>query len=331
MEKQSGIILKSAAFLVPVILMVGAAAVTGEREIIFPEIGAIATGLFLAPQLSWRVNGRRMFLLLLVSGVLGMGIVRFVPGSIALQMSLGYLLALVILMFSGTTFAPMVSALVLPILLQTKSVWYLISLVIFTTLLIGLRKMLEHAGLMQRELFHPAAPSETASPALILFRTAFASIMIVTALSTGWTFMAAPPILVLFTELTSPGSRALAHPGKAVLLMSLSAAAGAWIREIVTVRIAPSLLPVSVALSALLFLLILFRMRLFLPPAGAAMLFRMRLFLPPAGAAMLLAYLAPDQALTLYPLEILAGVSAYFAAALAYRAVTGRAASAAGE
>lgn len=316
MEKQSGIILKSAAFLVPVILMVGAAAVTGEREIIFPEIGAIATGLFLAPQLSWRVNGRRMFLLLLVSGVLGMGIVRFVPGSIALQMSLGYLLALVILMFSGTTFAPMVSALVLPILLQTKSVWYLISLVIFTVLLIGLRKMLEHAGLMQRELFHPAAPSETASPALILFRTAFASIMIVTALSTGWTFMAAPPILVLFTELTSPGSRALAHPGKAVLLMSLSAAAGAWIREIVTVRIAPSLLPVSVALSALLFLLILFRMRLFLQPAGAA---------------MLLAYLAPDQALTLYPLEILAGVSAYFAAALAYRAVTGRAASAAGE
>ncbi len=316
MEKRSEIILKSVTFLVPVILMVGAAAAIGEQEIIFPEIGAIATGLFLAPRLSWRVNCRRIFLLLLLCGVLGMGIVRFVPGDVAVQMSLGYLLALLILMLSGTTFAPMVSALVLPILLQTKSVWYLISLVTFTALLIGLRKMLEHAGLLQREPFHPAASSETASPALTIFRAVFASIMIATALSTGWTFMAAPPILVLFTELTSPGSRALAHPGKAILLMSLSAAAGAWVREIVAVRIALSLLPLSVAMSGLLFLFILFRMRLFLPPAGAA---------------MLLAYLAPEQALVLYPLEILAGVSAYFAVALAYRAVTGGARSAAGK
>ena len=37
MEKRSEIILKSVTFLVPVILMVGAAAAIGEQEIIFPE------------------------------------------------------------------------------------------------------------------------------------------------------------------------------------------------------------------------------------------------------------------------------------------------------
>lgn len=298
--------LKSAAFLGILFLMVSASCLVGESEIIFPEIGAIATGMFLAPRFAWRADYRRIFLCLLLCGILGMAIVRFVPGPAALQMSLGYVLALLVLMISGTTFAPMVSALVLPVLLQTKSVWYLISLVTFTLLLIGTRKTFEHLGMVKQVDFKAASPEETTSVPLTIFRAAVASVMIAAALSTGWTFMAAPPILVLFTELTAPGSRALEHPARGILLMTLCAMAGAWVRLGVNSLSSGAAwaLPLSVVLSGVLFLLILYRMQLFLPPAGAA---------------LLLAYLAPEKALTLYPVEILAGVSLYFAAAVLYR------------
>ena len=64
-------IIDMACFLLTVFLMVLLSIVAGEREIIFPEVGAIAAGMFLTPHRSWMTNGRRMFLLLLVCGIIG--------------------------------------------------------------------------------------------------------------------------------------------------------------------------------------------------------------------------------------------------------------------
>ena len=42
--------------LIIVVAMVGAAQITGEKEIIFPEITAIAVGMLLAPKRSWQTS-----------------------------------------------------------------------------------------------------------------------------------------------------------------------------------------------------------------------------------------------------------------------------------
>lgn len=53
-------------------IMVGASEVLGEKEIIFPEITAIAIGLFIAPHRSWQVNKARILILISICSVLGL-------------------------------------------------------------------------------------------------------------------------------------------------------------------------------------------------------------------------------------------------------------------
>ena len=59
-----------------VILMVLAAELSGEREILFPEVTAIAIGLFLAPKQSWRL-GRTCHLPLDAGATVGKTLRRF--------------------------------------------------------------------------------------------------------------------------------------------------------------------------------------------------------------------------------------------------------------
>ena len=58
-------------------LMVLLAEVTGEKEIIFPEIAALTVGYWVAPKRSWMVNGKRMLFLITISAVIGLLIVLY--------------------------------------------------------------------------------------------------------------------------------------------------------------------------------------------------------------------------------------------------------------
>lgn len=295
MEKRSGNkVIDSTCYLIVVFLMVLLSLLVHEKEVIFPEVGAIAAGMFLTPHRSWMTNGKRLFLFLLVCGVLGMAIVRFLPLPLSLQMILAYCLALLIQSLSKTSFMPMISALVLPVLLQTKSIWYLISLVLFSLLILLIRRALVRRGLKYEEEFIPVQMQLPWK--LTLFRILVASGMILLAVKSGWRFMAAPPLLVAFTELSAYHNRVIRlHPIRVIVLLTLSAAAGSYVRLAFSGLPEGSLL-ISLLLSSVLFLLIFYH-------TGP--------MVPPAGAAMVLAYLAPEESLYLYPLQIGIGISVY--------------------
>ena len=287
-------IIEIACFLLVVFCMVLLSIVVGEKEIIFPEVGAIAAGMFLTPHMSWMTNGRRMFLLLIVCGVIGMAIVRFVPLPLVVQMIIGYACALLIQSYSGTSFMPMISALVLPVLLQTKSVWYLISLIVFTLMIILLRHLLEKCGVKPREEYIPVQKNLPLT--LTVFRLFVAAVMICIAIYTGWRFMAAPPLLVAFTELSAYNNKVIRrHPVRVIILLTLSAASGAYVR-IVFLRLPDIFTIVSLLISAVIFLIVFYH-------TGP--------MVPPAGAAMTLAYLVPEKALPTYPIQVFAGILAY--------------------
>ncbi|HAG13192.1 MAG TPA: hypothetical protein DCG49_04940, partial [Ruminococcus sp.] len=55
-----------------VLFMMGAYCLLGDREIIFPEMAAIAAGLFLAPRLPWETDLKRILLFLAIGAVTGM-------------------------------------------------------------------------------------------------------------------------------------------------------------------------------------------------------------------------------------------------------------------
>ncbi len=99
-------VLPSAFFLLTAAVMVGAAEILGEKEIIFPEAGAIALGALAAPRLAWRTDKQSVFFLIGICACAGVLIVLYLPLPLAWQLIAAYLFGQAVLLASRTTFAP---------------------------------------------------------------------------------------------------------------------------------------------------------------------------------------------------------------------------------
>lgn len=255
MRKQ---LLSDGLVLAIVAAMVGAAELTGQSEIIFPEITAIAVGAFLSPRLAWRTDRVRMLVTVTLCAVLGVLLVRFVPLPVWGRLTLAYGLAQVVFLLSGTRFAPMISAIALPVLLGTESWVYPAAAFLLTGLI-----LLCHWGLDCR-------------------------------------FAVAPPLLVAFTEFSSPTAAARKRPFRAGAAIFLCALAGTASRLLLQ-----GALGLPLTLAALL--------------AAAAMIAILRslgMYVPPAGALAILPMLLPAERLPRYPLQIALGTALFLALVL---------------
>ena len=133
-------------FMIAVILVTAMTALSElleEKEILFPEIAAIACGSLISPKLSWNTDLLRVFITISIGSILGVLIVLFVPLALWLQMSLAFLIAMFMLSFSKTSFAPMISSIVLPVMLQTRSVIYPLSAMCLTAVIVLVRLSFE--------------------------------------------------------------------------------------------------------------------------------------------------------------------------------------------
>lgn len=289
------------SILLVVGLMVGASEVFKEKEILFPEIGAIAVGSILAPKMAWRTSKIRIVLFIALCAVGGVAIVKYCPGGLTVQMILAYLIAQIIFLLSKTSFAPMISAMVLPVLLQVTSPVYLMAAPILTILIMALRLILEKAQIREENDYIPVKRVGEDVRDLVI-RTLIAGAIIAFALWSGLKFMVAPPLLVDYTEFTNRGSAARKQPVKAVILLSLSALFGSAFRYLLCLRLGFSA-TMAVLLAMLLTLCVV-------------ELFGM--YIPPAGALCALAFLIPEDMVFLYPLHALLGISVLMASALLF-------------
>lgn len=112
-------------YIIPVViiaLMVEAAIIFHDQEILFPEIAAIAIGALVSPQLSWKTSRICILITIMVAAICGMLIVAYVHLPVTYEMVLAYFIGQILLLSSETTFAHMISAIVLPVMLQTRSI-----------------------------------------------------------------------------------------------------------------------------------------------------------------------------------------------------------------
>ena len=277
--------------LIIVVAMVGAAQITGEKEIIFPEITAIAVGMLLAPKRSWQTSKLRILILITICAISGVLIVLFLPVTKPLQMTFAFAVCQIIFLFSRTTFAPLISAMVLPVMLGTENIIYIIAAIVLTTLILLSVTVLEYAGIKEPEPYEPTPLPQKQDFFIAFVRCIFAALFIFIALHIDFRFAVAPPLLVAFTEFTRPGCKALKKPVKAVLLIGVCAFAGSACRYVLTMRFG-LWLTISAAAATILMIFIL---------RGCQM------FLPPAGALTILAMLIPESYVVIYPLQILTG------------------------
>ena len=279
--------------------MVGAAEVFHQHEIIFPEITAIAVGALMAPKMSWNTSRIRILVFIMICALLGVGIVIFVPGPVWFKVTLAYGIAEVVYLCSGTSFAPMISAIALPVLLGTESAVYPIAAFLLTTLILGCHVILEKAKIKPSVLFLPVKveKQDWLDAVKRLLLVAFAAWL---ALLLDCRFAIAPPLLVAFTEFSKRSSGARKMPVKVVSAIALCGLAGALCRYFIVLALH---LPLTLAaiLAGIFMILILTKLNVFVPPAGALCILPM---------------LIPETAVIGYPLQILAGAALFMVLSL---------------
>lgn len=283
--------------------MTAAAVLLDNREIIFPEIAAIAVGALIAPKFSWNASKPRIFIYVTVCAALGIAIVKWLPLPVWAQMITAFLLAQVLLASSKTTFAPMISAIVLPVMLQTDTPIYIASAVILTALILLCRVAFEKGKVLEKNEFSPLPLPRWNEYKNVLLRTLFAAAIIVSALFFDFRFAVAPPLLVAFTEFSNPSSKARNAPIKAVAMITGCAVLGAGLRYVFCIN--GSIFPLYVT-SMLTILLVIVLMKL------------IKMYIPPAGAISVLAMLIPENAVLQFPLQILVGSALIMAISLLF-------------
>lgn len=276
---------------------------TGEKEIFFPEMLALAAGGWAAERQPWRAGRPLLWLLMSASAVAGVLMVRYFPGPVFCKAWVAFVFVAICLYLAGSTLYPMLSACILPILMGVDSWIYPLSVSGMTALLTLGQWMLEWAGLRQP---NPPVKTERFTKVSLIqggwfwgrLLLAFVPLS-VAALSLGLPYLIAPPLLVAFVELADPVGRLRKHPAKALLLLIGSGMVGAGLRLAALYMGLPILWP---ALSAAAVMLLLFRLT--------------RFILPPAGAMALLPMLLPPAVLPLYPLQTGLGCLFFFVASL---------------
>ena len=276
--------LKNALPCVLTLILVGimtfVAEILGEGEIIFPEITALAIGYMVTQKQGWKVNDSRMIALIAICAVAGVLTVRYIKVGLYLEILIAFVFAQILFMFSGTTFAPMISAIVLPVMMQT------IAVVLF-------RRFLLKVKIRDKEDFQSVnlhAKSDVIDTAV---RTICVAVVGFFAIWSGFKFAIAPPLLVAFTEFSRPKNKARNKPVKAVLLITVCAFVGAVSRYVLNMTLG---LPLTVAaLTATAIMLVI--------------VYCTKMYIPPAGALTILSMIIPSESVLLYPLQILVGTA----------------------
>lgn len=272
-------------------LMVGIAELLNEKEIIFPEITALAVGYMVAQKRSWKVNGKRMLLLITICATVGVLIVRYSGLTLFPQMIIAFSFAQILFMFSGTTFAPFVSAIVLPVMMQTKSFIYPISAVILTILVIGFHQLFLKMKIREDEEYIPVMLNSKDDIIDTALRIVCVAIVGFVAIYFNYKFIIAPPLLVAFTEFSRPRNKVRNKPIKTVLVITGCALVGSLSRYLLTIKLELPL-TVSALIATLIMLLILTYTKMYMPPVGAI---------------TILSMIIPEISVITYPLQIFVG------------------------
>lgn len=274
-------------------IMVFVSEISGESEIIFPEICALTIGAWISEQQPWQANKRRIFFLMSVAALFGIIVVRYIHLPLIFQVCICFAFTGFILTLCKTNFVPIISACILPVYLRTESFIYPVSVSVMALIIIIAQWLMEKYRFRPVNQFEPCnfnAKTQIIkwSKLLLIF-----GLIALIPFKLHKIYFLAPPLIVMFTELSNVNSPARNKPLYIVGLMSFSALIGCAIRLVLNMYLGMPLF-VCTAVACFLLFIAIDRLKLFFPPAGAILLIPM--------------ILNPDY-ITEFPVEVLFGAS----------------------
>lgn len=272
-------------------VMVLVAELTDEKEIIFPEICALTIGAWVSELQPWAVNKRRIFILMSLASIFGVFVVRFIPYPLIIQVCICFAFCGFILTLFKTNFVPIISACILPVYLKTESLIYPVSVIIMALIIIFAQWLMEKFHLRPHINFTPKEfkiKDEIIKWLKLLLVFGTVSIF---PFKIHQIYFLAPPLIVMFTELSNPKSPARKKPNYIIGLMTFGALTGCLIRLIFNVY-----LGIHLYICTLIACIILF-----------FALNKVKINFPPAGAILLIPMILDESLLIFLPFEVFVG------------------------
>lgn len=133
--RQRSSLLRSVVVVLFLTMMAVVAEISNQREIIFPEAGALCVGLWLMPKAVWNVRIRQVPLLLTAATLIGLGINLLLPVCFEVRFAVAFCAVALMLRIVRCNMFPVVSAAMLPVLIGTTSWVYPVSVLVISLLL----------------------------------------------------------------------------------------------------------------------------------------------------------------------------------------------------
>lgn len=286
-----------------VTLMFFLAEILGEKEIIFPETAALVIGAWLSPKHIWRVNREKMLLYMSVSAGVGYYISAYIEDApMYLKIIVGMLVCMALVLISQTTMLPMISACLLPVLMEVNNIIYPISVIILTTAVVVVQIFLEKKKIKKVYKYKPIFYDVPLEIKRWIFIIAVMAVMTGLALWLDLKFIIAPPLVVAFCEFTYKKSSARKIPVPVLIMLSLSAFLGAFSRLLLCTALH---LPMTIAVIGVI-TLVLYTMKI------------VKVYFPPVGAIAILPFIISEDELYFYPVEIILGGIVFIVLAMVF-------------
>lgn len=275
--------------------MVAAAELTGETEVIFPEIAALVVGMWVVDKPVWRVRRRQLVVLMTLGAVVGISLVRFSPFPLVVNMVAAFVFSAVCLMFCRATLVPLISACMLPVLLGAESWVYPLAVLVMTLIITSGQVAMERSGLRHTAIHVPADRDWRRD--VLKWGTLLAILLLLVALPvwSGYTYFILPPLIVTFVEFSNPKAGFRRAPLLVFFLLSCAAVLGAGLQLFLHVKLGVPAYIVAVLICGVLFALSEWRGRLFAP----------------AGAVALIPMIIPAADLVWFPLQAMSGAAVF--------------------
>lgn len=290
--------------LIFTIFMVFSAEYLNQLEIIFPEILALLSGAWIAENQPWKVNKVQLFLLMSISSFVGVILVKYLSLHILIKISIAFTFSYIMLRLTKTTIIPLISACILPILLNTSTWVYPISVTIMCALIVIFQYIMEIHGIRNTEKYPKedtlldnlvTVDMEDVSEQYTL-KKYFKILLIILLVSfipvkTNNLYFIAPPLIVTFMEFSDPSSPARKNVKKVIFILIVASFIGTTLRIFLDVYLQFPLWLVAGITTICIF----------------TVFEKTSIIFPPAGAIALLPLLLNTDGLYLYPIQVFIG------------------------
>ena len=214
--------------LLMILLMIGAAELLMEREIIFPEMAALTIGMWIVDKRVWQVSRASMVVLMILGAVAGVCIVRYSPFPLLVNLAFAFIFAAVCLTLFRATLVPQISACMLPVLLGTESWVYPVAVLVMSVIVVVGQWGMEKVGLRERVTYTPVIVHWKDS--LVRWSFLLVTVIAVAALAiyTRNLYFILPPLIVTYVEFANSKAGFRNRPVQVLLVLFTASVIGVF-------------------------------------------------------------------------------------------------------